>query len=149
MTPRRIQTAFFLPASFPAPGCPASRAPAVRTVLAVLLALVAGGCATANEDSGACTDMAVASVNVDVIDGSGSPVTDALVTWSTGGAAEEDCESVVAGSWACGWEVAGDLLITATVKGFDPQSETVTVDSDYCHVIPEFVTFTFEPEKGR
>jgi hypothetical protein len=118
-----------------------------RLSLVAIVTLLLGleGCTTDGEgDTGACTDMAVASVNVDVLDASGAPISDATVTWSVDDAIPEDCESIVAGSWACGWEVAGDITVNASVPGSKTLSQTVAVDAGVCHVTPAFVTFSFD-----
>ncbi len=104
-----------------------------------------------SDDTGSldCTTEAVVSVHVTIE--LGDDVTaipeDLAVTYAVDGGSPQPCESWSGElDWACGFEVAGDLVIEATAEGYEPASAAVTVESDACHVIPETLTLTLEPE---
>lgn len=99
--------------------------------LIVALALVAAACQTET----ACTDIAVASVSLDVADTTGAAVTGATVTFTTDGGEPEDCEEIGDGAYVCGFEVAGALEVTVAKDGYAAQTESFDIASDECHVI--------------
>jgi len=108
----------------------------------ILPALALAACDAPNVD---CDTMAVASVTLTLSDGT-APVDDATVQYSVNGEAPMDCESFgAANEWTCGWEVAGELEITVDAAGFAPYTETVTVESDVCHVITQALDLTLDP----
>ena len=95
-----------------------------------------------------CTDLAAVSITVTVIDDSGEPVFDAEVTYQPDGGDVTDCESWPGGAeatFACGYEVAGEITVRVSSPGFDPVERVVTVASDECHVIGEAVEITLTP----
>ncbi|MFT5680110.1 MAG: hypothetical protein ACI8RZ_001015 [Myxococcota bacterium] len=89
-----------------------------------------------------CAQEAVPSVVVSVSNEAGDPITDVDVGYVSSndkvGAESIDCEAGD-GAFYCGEEVAGDLEIYASAKGYVPHSEVVTVEmsSDGCHVVTE------------
>lgn len=108
-----------------------------------IIALIAGivGCEPINPS---CTEQAVASVQLQLRDDAGEMITDASVSFSAAGIAEEDCERID-DVFVCGWEVEGQLDIHVEADGFEPQDFSVDVDADECHVITESITRTLEP----
>jgi hypothetical protein len=98
------------------------------------------GCGS--EASQACTEEIRASVNVTVHDSNGAAVEDATVSFSVDGGASTSCQGGPQGQYACGEEITGSFVITAT-RGAATASATVTVeDEDSCHVHTEEVTIT-------
>lgn len=93
----------------------------------------------------ACTTEARGSVTVTVTDPDGAPVADPEVTFSVDGGDPAPCDAMPGGSFVCGWEVSGELAITADAWGFGAVTETVTVGRDACHVIPEALTLVLDP----
>lgn len=93
-----------------------------------------------------CTTEARGSVNVSVVDADGAP-TDAFDSISYDSSTfSDDCEGWETGEYVCGWEVAGDITITVEACGGSQTiSETVTVQSDECHVIPEALELQIDP----
>ena len=123
----------------------------VRTLPALsLLALVA--CIPNNGEVGGddtaggvdCTTEAVASVMASVTDEAGEPLMEATVTWA-GETAEGSCEAWN-GDFACGFEVEGELTITAELEGHVTESVEVVVEADACHVITEHVDIVLVEE---
>lgn len=94
-----------------------------------------------------CTDMAVASTNVVIQDAAGNAITGATVTYSVDGIDQGECENMN-GTYVCGWEQAGEFVITAEAAGFVTNSIPVTVEQteDGCHVVGEQVTLTLTPD---
>jgi hypothetical protein len=106
---------------------------------AVGFALMAA-CGPSPGDTGVvCDASAAVSVSVTVV----GPE-DPTVTWEQGGV-ESPCEAWPDGTWACGYEVAGDLTIHVTADGWEPWEETVTVSQGECHVGMESVTADMVP----
>ena len=112
----RVAMRFFLP---------------LTLLLSSSFALSLAGCTVES----ACTEEARSSVTVEVVDASGAPVLDATVTYSVGGAAAKACENTLMnGSYVCGYEETGDFTITVT-RGAETKTQTLTVTADECHVI--------------
>lgn len=118
---------------------------AAAASLLLTVGLVTTGCKDKEGDSSiACDDSAVASVQVIVTDSSAGPIDGATVTWSAGGESG-DCESVEGTTLVCGWDVTGEMTLTASAAGYVEQTQTVTVESDGCHAITENATFRLDP----
>ncbi len=117
-----------------------------RSALLVVLLSPLALAACQVEQPLACTEEARASVNV-VVEGAEAP----SVTYSRdGGATFEACQGMgdvgdANASWACGWEVAGDLVVRVEADGFERQDVAVSVGADVCHVIPESLSVTMVP----
>lgn len=97
----------------------------------------------------ACTDIAVSSASIDIQNEQGEAIVGATVRFSTAEVAEQECQEFSGpGNYVCGFEVAGDLLITIEAEGYEPTDLTVTVEQDECHVITEqrAVTLTAAPQ---
>ncbi len=109
----------------------------MRTVLSLSF-LILTGCPQPTN----CTTEARSSVSVNVVDENGEPILNAELTYSVDGGPSLDCEIFGDGSSVCGWEASGEIAITATAQGYQSASETVTVESDECHVISESLTLT-------
>lgn len=105
------------------------------------LALVPGaGCGGPLQ---ACTEIAVFSVNVTVVDGASAPVSDATLKYTVDGGPEKSCEQEdpTKNAYICGVEEAGHFVITAT-RGTATKTVEVDVSKDECHVVPEKTTIT-------
>jgi hypothetical protein len=107
--------------------------------LAALALLPGTGCVVTH----ACTEEALFSVDVTVVDSAGAPVTDATLKYSVDGGSESDCSHVFQtdNSYSCGVEQAGHFVITAT-RGAVTQTAAVDVTEGECHVVPVSKTIT-------
>jgi hypothetical protein len=85
-----------------------------------------------------CTTEARVSVLVEVVDSDGADIT-AQVTYLAGTDTELPCDWAD-GSYACGYELAGEIYVVARLEGYEGAWELVTVQSDACHVITENLT---------
>lgn len=111
-------------------------------VLAPLLLL--GGCWRVDGQID-CDLSAHSSVVLTVTDlDGGEPMSEVFATFTVDGGRSRDCESMGDGSFVCGWEVAGDLVVMAEAEYYLPADATVTVEADDCHVITEQVTLELE-----
>lgn len=118
-----------------------------RLLAAVLIALSTAAC---DGEPVVCTDIAVGSVNVTVHDASDAAVPDVALTYSVDAADPVACEDVGTTpgvTFVCGYEVEGEIAVTATAPGFDDATDTVTVvkTDDGCHVVPQTMTLTMTP----
>ena len=93
-----------------------------------------------------CTEVEVPSVLATVAGSSGEELSGVDVRWGYADAEMEPqaCDDQGDGTWACGWEVAGDLEVTAVADGHAAEVQTVTVGADECHVITEELTFSLD-----
>lgn len=104
------------------------------------------------DDSVACTEIAVASVQVKVVDASNTVVMDAQVTFTLDGGPVEEAQCAVppvsgggCGEWITAYERAGTFVVTAkSADGMKTASQTVLVEKDACHVITESITLTLQ-----
>lgn len=103
-------------------------------MLTAALFVFAIGC-EAEQD---CTTEARGSVNVSIVDASGTPTGDFDSIRYDSNTFNEECECWETGECVCGWEVEGEITVTVEAcEGAQVVTETVTVESDVCHVIPE------------
>ena len=106
---------------------------------AALCLTLAGAC---YQTDTACTEIAMASVNVTLVDELGERVAGADVQYTVDGGASDACEEQNAGSYACGWELAGHFQITTNATGYDTDVFEVDVTEGECHVEPQTVQRT-------
>lgn len=101
-----------------------------------------------DKDGVDCTAEAVVSVTVSLTDASGVPLDDSdspVVTYTGADGVSGDCEPWPdGGTWACGFELAGEITVTADAWGYDPASASVTVENDVCHVLGESLTLSLD-----
>lgn len=117
--------------------------PMTRTALltAALMLL-----ATACEGQQDCTTEARGSVNVSIVDADGSPTDDFDSITYDSSSFDDDCERWETGEYVCGWEIEGTIDITLSAcDGAQTVTETVTVESDVCHVIPVALELQLDP----
>jgi len=106
-----------------------------------LAALATTGCPT----EPACDLMAVASLNVTLVDIDGIDITEADVSFSSdGGGTFAPCDEAIVGEWVCGYEVAGEITVRAESVGYTAAEQTVTIAEDECHVIGQDLQLTLE-----
>jgi hypothetical protein len=91
-----------------------------------------------------CTAEARVSVSVEVLDAEGSGVP-AEVFYNAGDG-EQACDVWGDGTYACGYEVAGEIYITVYAEGYLDAWDFVTIESDACHVIGQSLIFELEAE---
>jgi hypothetical protein len=97
-----------------------------------------------------CTEEALSSVGITVVDAQGARVHDAVVTFTVEGGPSRTAECWTerddggCESYTAGLEEAGTFVITASVAGGPSASKTVVVQEDECHVIPESITIVLE-----
>jgi len=128
-----------------------------HTSLAVALALtlipLLAACGDKDDDSGggdlSCTTEARVSVMVSLEASDGAAVGDATVTYAAGASDALPCEAWPdVPDYACGFEVAGEVTVTAVADGFSPVSETVDVPADACHVQTQDLTLVLVPSES-
>ncbi len=107
-----------------------------------LVTLVLLGCPVIDDDTGnanACTEIAVGSVSLTVVDEGGEAVAGATVTYTVDGGEVLACDDLAEGQWVCGWEVAGSIQVTVAMDGYETHTETVDIGmtDDGCHVVGE------------
>ncbi len=117
----------------------------MRTIGRVLA--VCGLMAGCGPEEIACTEIAVVSVSVSVVDGDGQAVPDAAVTYSVDGGVDVACDrlSDETSTFACGYEVSGSLEIVVIATGYAPFDRTLVVEADACHVISQTLEAVLEP----
>lgn len=93
-----------------------------------------------------CTAEARSSISLTLVDPDGAAIDDATVSYTVDGGDSEACEAFTNGSYACAYEVAGAFDVTIDAAGFEPDSFTVDVLEDECHVITQVVERTLTPE---
>lgn len=107
----------------------------MNKTLAAALAAVSILSLTACEE--ACTTEIRPSVNVQVLDEAGLAM-DASVQYDIGdGPVSCDQLGDAAGYYICGEDFAGEIEILVSAEGYQDHSETLTPESDECHVITE------------
>ena len=105
----------------------------------------------------ACTEIAIASVTIDVVDQTGAPLSPTTITYSLDGADAVAAECIDEGctSFVTDWEVPGEFTIVATwhedtadpccwYDDYVTQTVTVGMTEDGCHVVPEAITLTLD-----
>jgi len=129
-------------------------APARALTLALPLGLTLAACGDKDaEDSAggiACTEEARSSVTVSLVDDAGAAIpaeAEPVVEYAVDGGAAVPCDSMDGASFVCGYEVAGELTISASASGFAPASEVVEVPmtADGCHVESQSLTLALSP----
>ena len=98
----------------------------------------------------ACNEMFVYSVNLELLDPSGSPITDAEIAYTVDGSEGEFIESWEDGIYVIGGEEAGDFVISIDAIIENPDDEccwtegsaelSLTIEADECHVIPQSIS---------
>jgi len=113
----------------------------LHTKLVVVLVFIVGLAQGFADNSGpVCTEIAVSSVQVTVKAPGGEVTTDAEVTYAVDGKDSKSCELIGSMEFVCGYEEAGDFVITATPDSGGPVGTAeVTVTSDECHVLTQKV----------
>jgi len=94
-------------------------------------------------DETGCTEIAVYSTTISLVDEAGAPIEGATLTYTVDG--EEPplpCEELSGGDYVCGIEADGHFVISAVARGFEAGQAEVDVGADECHPIPEAVTLT-------
>ncbi|WP_188438543.1 carboxypeptidase-like regulatory domain-containing protein [Planktosalinus lacus] len=120
----------------------------MKNIFLILSALVVLGC-NQNDDV-ACTQEARAGLNVTVKNaitnnylGLGTTV---LATDGNYSETQEYMEGIVP-SFVGAWEREGNYILRVSAEGYATYiSETITVNSDECHVIPQQVEVLLQPE---
>lgn len=110
----------------------------IRLPLLGLLALV--GC----EPPIACDTMAVASVNLTIMDANGAAVPGVVATFDLGNGPEA-CQSMSDTRFFCGMEQPGTFAIHVEAPGFQAFDQEVVVENGECHVIPQALEAVLEP----
>tara|TARA_R110000850_G_scaffold271031_2_gene404721 strand:- start:113682 stop:114008 length:327 start_codon:yes stop_codon:yes gene_type:complete len=103
-----------------------------------------------NDDSIACTQEARAGLNVTVKDAATNNYLGLGTTvLATDGDYSETLEYMdgIVPTFAGAWEREGNYILTVSAEGYAAYvSETITVTSDECHVIPQQVEVLLQPE---
>jgi hypothetical protein len=93
-----------------------------------------------------CTTLVVNGLEVTVKDGAAILTNGITVTATDGDYIEQLSPSEETGVFKGAAERGGDYIITVTGDGYQPYtSETITVESDECHVITEELTVNLNP----
>jgi hypothetical protein len=125
---------------------PLSPGPIARRAAASLAIAALSACSGKGDTAVACDTSAVASVQVIVTDATANILNGATVTYSVDGGAAAACDAFNS-QYVCGWEVAGEITVTAEVEGYAPGSQTVTVQKGECHVETENLTLRLDPAR--
>lgn len=113
----------------------------MKRICPILLGLAAlTGC-----EEPVCTEIAMSSVTVQLLDPSGQPILGAQVQYSVEDALS-DCFEWDDGWYACGYEEEGDITVLASAEGYLDAEGSVFVEADECHVVTESLTLTLEPD---
>ena len=120
------------------------------TIPLLLLPALLLACGDKDDDSGGgdvgCTTEARVRVMVTVEGEGGRLPEDLAVTWSTPDSDLNPCEPWPGSpEYACGFEQAGPITVTASGRYYRTASQTVTVQADACHVQTESLTLVLEP----
>jgi hypothetical protein len=105
------------------------------------LLLLLAGCDPVGSPT-ACTEMAAASVSLEVVDETGAAIDAATATYSVDGGSSQPCDELSANALVCGWEQEGHLVVTVSADGFDDAVEEFDIASDGCHVEGASATVT-------
>jgi hypothetical protein len=123
-----------------------------RILLAVALIPLLAACGDKDDDSGfpdddlSCTTEARVSVMVTLEASDGAAIQDATVTYAAAGSDDLPCEAwPEEPAYACGFEVEGEVTVTAVADGFSRVSETVDVPADRCHVETQDLSLVLVP----
>ena len=116
----------------------------MRFFALALLAVASTTLVACQEEELACTAIAAYSVNLQLEDDQGAPITDANVQFSVDASALADCDDFGGGSYACGIEQAGAFTIEIDWNGVQETLE-LEVDADECHVISESESVVLTP----
>lgn len=105
-----------------------------------------------------CTDIAVSSVVVSVVDPSGNPTAAQSVTYTVDGGDPQpaECMNEVCSEWVAGYEQEGEFSVTGRyyaeledtdcwMEDSDTQTVSVPLDEDGCHPVTQFVTLVLDP----
>ena len=112
-------------------------------MFSLILALVACG----DPEPTACTDIAVAAVNVTVVDAAGNPVEGAAVEVVAGGQTQS-C-TLSGDTFACAYEQHGTMVVHVIAGATDAeQTVEVPLDAEGCHPVPQSVTFEVDADTG-
>ncbi|MFT5587700.1 MAG: hypothetical protein ACI9VR_005313 [Cognaticolwellia sp.] len=116
----------------------------MNKTIATLLSAVSILSLTACEE--ACTMEARLSARVHISDADGEPM-EGQVQFDAGDGLV-DCYQIgsIIGDYSCAYEIGGDLDILVSAEGYQNHIETVTIDSDVCHVITQELDIELVPE---
>ena len=128
------------------PVTPVTPGAATRPLVVFTSLLALAGCLPADAPT-ACTDIAIASVIVDVSTADGA---DAAFEVAYRTAADDlaPCDDFGdPGQYVCGYEIVGEVEIEVGAPGYAPQTHTVSVAAteDGCHVVTETLDVVLEP----
>jgi hypothetical protein len=101
-----------------------------------------------DSDGVACTDIAMASVMLSVVDEEGRLIRGSSASFAVDGERQGGCEGEN-GEFICGWEQAGEFEITASAEGFIASSRSITIEQteDGCHVVGQELVIVLEREE--
>lgn len=111
------------------------------TVFFSVLSLLAG----CEEPDAKCNTMAAASVMLEVTDQNGDPIEGVTAEFSSDGATVEELCEELDGTFVCGYEVAGPIVVTISAPGQVTHTETIVVEAGECHVQGVSLTVALEP----
>jgi hypothetical protein len=125
--------------------------------LILLAACIFGGPPKDSDLLIGCTDIAMASVVVNVEDLDGQPVEGAVVTWSVDGGEVQEavCDIAPCSTFVLGYEQAGAYHVEVSYSAdttdpycwysaYDTKDVTVEMDFSGCHVEGETITFSLD-----
>ena len=116
----------------------------------IALSSTLGACNVVPVGPQPCTDLAAVSVGVTVTALDGALVSDAVVQFQPAGGEVAACEGGSDGVYLCGFEVAGEITVSASKDTFFAPDQTVTVEEDAegCHVVQENVAMVLSNQIG-
>jgi hypothetical protein len=94
-----------------------------------------------------CDNAAAGSVNIRIVDESGTPLTPDSVSWSVDGGetVNAECVNAACSEWVAGWEVAGEITVVAELGSSKATAKT-DIERGECHVVPYTVMLELTKE---
>ena len=92
-----------------------------------------------------CDNSTHASVSVRLRSSDAQAIEEPWVRYTPEGADEPTACDLTVGTWLCGWDVAGEILIEAGGLCYGSVSQTVTVEQAECHVINQDLQLLLDP----
>jgi hypothetical protein len=119
----------------------------LRILAATLITLNTVACGQVNSDDLACTELFAYGATVSVVDASTQlAVSGAVITAISDSGIESDVFTEHAGMYIGLGETTGTWTVHVSKSGYASQDQTLTLESDGCHVIGQSLTVELQPD---